>query len=363
MGCGVELPNDITEPLRQFIEKFFENLAEDMRVLISAGVNTSFKQASLLSGVEEIHPMFERTWTHIYIREDGTGSGDVHLLFDVRSAIALSGLLMMMGGSALSDMVKDKTYSEDLQEAFGEIGNVLMGVMNTMVEKRVEGGHLHLESTALLDRDQVPETLDGDTYVDISADIAVGDFGGEDLHILVSKAFAELLAGTELVPVDEAQALADMLGVAADDVAAEPSVIKVTLEQLTTAPPSYVNENETVSKAIAVMEKDGIRQIGVVRDGALIRVISWGDLRQLMGPFYGTHAMSARDKAVLSVQLGRVCKTQKLISIPMTGSPSQAVELMVENDLKALPVVDDIGALRGFIPAWELLKLLRGRLH
>lgn len=357
----MELSKELTASLRQFFEKFFENLAEDMRVLISAEVTSSYQQTSLLMGLEEILPLFGSDWAHIYIREDGTGSGDVHLLFDVRSAIAFSALLMMMGGTSLPDMIKEKAYSEDLQEAFGEIANVLMGVMNTMVEQRIQGGHLHLESTAYLGGGELPETLSGDMYVDIHANVAVADFDTEVLHVLVSKEFAEVLFGAELVPVDGAAAEAPEE--TASDASGTLDTIKVSLEQLMAEPASYVNESESVSKAIAVMEKDGVRQIGVVREGVLIRVISWGDLRQLMGPFYGTNAMTARDKAVLSVQLGRICKTQKLISIPMAGSPAQALDLMVGNELKALPVVDEVGSLRGFIPAWELLKLLRGRLH
>lgn len=357
----MQLPKEITESLRQFFEKFFENLAEDMRVLISSDVTSSYQQACLVMGLEEILPLFGSDWAHIYIREDGTNSGDVHLLFDVRSAIAFSALLMMMAGSNLPDMIKEKAYSEDLQEAFGEIANVLMGVMNTMVEQRIQGGHLHLESTAYLGGGELPESLGGDMYVDIRANVAVADYDAEVLHVLVSKEFAEVLSGTELVPLDEAAP--DAPEEAASDASFTPDTIKVTLEQLVAEPASYMNESESVSKAIAVMKKDGVRQIGVVRDGVLIRVISWGDLRQLMGPFYGTNAMSARDKAVLSVQLGRICKTQKLISIPTTGSPAQALDLMVGNELKALPVVDELGSLRGFISAWELLKLLRGRLH
>lgn len=160
----------------------------------------------------------------------------------------------------------------------------------------------------------------------------------------------------------EIEVPASIAGATAAGVSSAPAAaehVSVSLAQLMTVPASCANENERVSKAIAIMEKEGVGQIGVVRDGVLIRVLSRGDLRQLMGPFYGTAAMSARDKAVLGVQLGKICKSQKLISIPMNGSAAEAVELMIENKLKTLPVVDENGALRGFIQVHELLKLLR----
>ncbi|MCP4285821.1 MAG: CBS domain-containing protein, partial [Gammaproteobacteria bacterium] len=197
----------------------------------------------------------------------------------------------------------------------------------------------------------------------VIANIAVGEFGTEILHVLISKGLAEALAGVELES-EEAPPEAAM-----DDIdaliasAAGRDTINVSLSELMTDPASRANENALVSSAIAQMEKEGVRQIGVVRDGVLIRVISWGDLRQLMGPFYGTRAMSARDKAVLRIQLGKINRNQKLISVPITGSPSQALELIIEGDLKSLPVVDKSGALHGFIPVLELLKLLRTRLH
>ncbi len=358
----MELRKEIAVPLHQLFAKFFKNLAENMHVLISAEVKSSFKQASLLTGDAEIFPVFENEWALAFVQENGTNSGDMHLLFDVRSAIALSALMMMMEGSSLPDLIKRKEYSEDLQEAFGEIANVAMGVLNTLVEESLEGGHLQLENTVTLGSAEQPETLGGDLYIDVIANIAVGDFGTEILHVLVSKGLAEALAGAELESEEPPpEAAADDIDALIASVGQEK--IDVSLSQLMTDPASRANENSLVSSAIAQMEKEGVRQIGVVRDGVLIRVISWGDLRQLMGPFYGTRAMSARDNAVLRIQLGKININQKLTSIPITGSPSQALDLVIEGDLKSLPVVDESGALRGFIPVRELLKLLRTRLH
>jgi len=369
---SVELRPEIQRPLQRFFLQFFKQLALDTQVLVSKQVESSLQEVKLLQGVEEIDPVFESESVIASVREDGKDLGDLHLLFDVRSAIAFSGLMMMMAPGTLGEMVQLRRFDETLQEAFQEIGNIAAGTLNSLVESKIEGGHLLMEGTAFVHDMQRPEAVGADSYLDVVAEIAVGDFDRETFHILVSRGVAEALGGAPLlleeeIPDSAATTAAPIPSAsskeAEPDLAPSAPLVQGELASLMVDPASSADEADTVSQAIATMKAGDARQIGVLRKGVLIRVISRSDLRQLKGPFYGTNAMSPRDRAVLNLQLGKVAKNQQLVSIPVTGSTKEAVDLVIENDLRSLPVVDEKGALLGFIPARELLKLLRGLLH
>lgn len=136
----------------------------------------------------------------------------------------------------------------------------------------------------------------------------------------------------------------------------EPNGVAVVMVET----PFSLKEEEKVIKAINAMRRDGYRYIGVDdSQGRLVRVITQSDLRQLMGPFFGTKAMTTRDKAICTVPLNKINKDQKLIRIPTSGTINQAADLITEFELRALPVVSKAGVLRGFIPIHALLSYFR----
>lgn len=135
-----------------------------------------------------------------------------------------------------------------------------------------------------------------------------------------------------------------------------PGGVKVVTKEV----PFSLKEEEKVIRAINAMRQDGYRFIGIDdKDGKLVRIITQSDLRQIMGPFFGTKAMSARDKAICVVPLSKINKDQKTIRITTDGTINQAAELVQEFDLRALPVVSKQGILRGFITATALLEYFR----
>ncbi len=124
-------------------------------------------------------------------------------------------------------------------------------------------------------------------------------------------------------------------------------------------PPFSLREDEKVIKAINAMRHDNYKYFGIERQGKLIRVLSRSDLRQVMGPFFGTKAMNNRDKAACVLPIGKLNVNQRLISIPIGGTINQAANLISEFDLRALPVVSKAGVLRGFIPVHAVMNYFR----
>ncbi|MBF0165173.1 MAG: CBS domain-containing protein, partial [Magnetococcales bacterium] len=134
---------------------------------------------------------------------------------------------------------------------------------------------------------------------------------------------------------------------------------KGSVKSLITEFPFTLRDDERVIVAIMAMRQDGYRYIGIDKGGKLMRVVSYSDLRQIMGPFFGTKAMTQRDKALCSLPLGKINATQKTVTISLEGSIAEAADLIMEHRLHALPVVSHHGVLRGFVTLHGLLDYYR----
>ncbi|MBF0623823.1 MAG: CBS domain-containing protein [Magnetococcales bacterium] len=459
--------DQILKKARPFFLNFFNRLANDLNTLTAAPISCTLNDLSVMRGWDDLETVFETDRTVALVREDGKSSGDIHIVMDVATSIALAGLMMMVPEAVISEQVKNREYNDEVREGFQEIANQVVGAMNDLVEKKMEGGHLFLElPTTYHGYSESPPSLHRNwTYLSATVDIQVSNFPVAPSVWVLSKGFAEAFFNLEIQGLDEeekelaalraaagggtpaargddaagpdlaedsgnAKADAAVSGKSAEvDTAAavfadaddqpddaegprtaeeggplpeepaghamqfadgaaplwdgtvedgadtlaksprprlnyasdglphpdEPGSIKV----VTTEMPFTLKEEDRVIKAINAMRHDGFKYIGVDRQGKLVRIVSQSDLRQLMGPFFGTQAMNARDKAICTLPLGKINSGQNLIAIMSSGTINQAADLILENNLRMLPVVSKQGVLRGFIPIHAVLDYFR----
>ncbi|MBF0448873.1 MAG: CBS domain-containing protein [Magnetococcales bacterium] len=442
----MEIPDKIVKKTRPFFLNFFGRLGTDLNTLTASPVTATLTGVELLRGEDDIESLFEKDRCVAYVTEDGLNSGDCHIVIDVATSIALTGLMMMMGEGVITNQVKTREYNEEIQEGFNEVSNQIVGALNDLIEAKMkDGGHLFLETTDRFEYGNNPPTFkEHYSYLTAICDIQVGNFPTEECRILLSKGLADALLGIDIPGTDEeiaeiaanaariaaggadtegeesSEAVADdfkeALGVedsaagsdGADGAGAtgatdasgdvdgdssgaggggsndgselEPGGILDNVEDtgtfstndglpvpdeagsirvVMTEQPFALKDEDTIMTAINAMRHDGYRYIGVEKKGQLIRVVSQSDLRQVMGPFFGTKAMGPRDKAICTLAVGKLNEGQQLIRIPLTGTISQAADLMTEFNLRFLPVVSDKGVLRGFIPIHSVLNYYR----
>ncbi|MBF0448318.1 MAG: CBS domain-containing protein [Magnetococcales bacterium] len=438
----MEIPDKIVKKTRPFFLNFFGRLGTDLNTLTASPVTATLTGVELLRGEDDIESLFEKDRCVAYVTEDGLNTGDCHIVIDVATSIALTGLMMMMGEGVITNQVKTREYNEEIQEGFNEVSNQIVGALNDLIEAKMkDGGHLFLENTDRFEYGNNPPTFkEHYSYLTAICDIQVGNFPAEECRILLSKGLADALLGIDIPGTDEeiaeiaanaariagggtdaegaesSEAVADdfkeALGVedsaagsagstgasgggADDDASAgrgvrdgsshdgselEPGGILDNVEDtgtfstndglpvpdeagsirvVMTEQPFALKDDDTIMTAINAMRHDGYRYIGVEKKGKLIRVVSQSDLRQVMGPFFGTRAMGPRDKAICTLAVGKLNEGQQLIRIPLTGTISQAADLMTEFNLRFLPVVSDKGVLRGFIPIHSVLNYYR----
>ncbi|MBF0462547.1 MAG: CBS domain-containing protein [Magnetococcales bacterium] len=391
----MEIPDKTAKKVRPFFLNFFQKLSDNLNTLINAPVECTITDVALLRGEEDLSDLFESETSVTYTLEDGLHTGDMHLVMDAAAAIGLSGLMMMLPQAVVQKTVKTREYTDEIREGFHEVANQIVGSLNDRVEEKLAGGHLFVEAVEHVGIGAVSATLDPTvTYLDIGMDVKVSDFRSASAHWLFSRGLANALLKLDIPGSPEELAReAAQAGVVEEEVKPaevvpeakpvpddfqfdanvsdylarstrielpnpdEPGGVRVVM----TLPPFALNENEEVMRAVTAAFQEGRRYVGVDRQGTLIRVVSPSDLRRIMGAFYGSKAVTPREKALLNLPVGKLNETQKLVTITPKGTIEQAADLLKTNNLFALPVVNGSGVLRGFVPIHAVIEYFRKR--
>ncbi|MBF0371283.1 MAG: collagen-like protein, partial [Magnetococcales bacterium] len=199
----METPDIIVTKARPFFLNYFRKLATDLNTLTGSPVVCTLGDIALVRGEDELMPFFEADRTVAFALEDGAHTGDVHLVFDVATSVALAGLMMMVPEGVIKTQVKDREYNEEIQEGFQEVSNQVVGALNDLVEKKLPGGHAFLESTFYTDYGEIPKTMqDYTTYLAVGLEIQVSSFPAQNGYYLVSRSLADQLFSVE-IPVTQ----------------------------------------------------------------------------------------------------------------------------------------------------------------
>ncbi|MBF0097299.1 MAG: CBS domain-containing protein [Magnetococcales bacterium] len=384
----MEIPDQIAKKARQFFLSFFQKLSDDLNTLVDAPVECTLTEVNIIRGEDDLGFLFGAEYSSSHAVEDGLNSGNIHLLMDAPAAIALSGLMMMLPKAVVQKNVKSREYTEEIQEGFHEIANQIMGSLNTRIEEKLSGGHLFLDGVEHLSGGSLPATLNvNTTYLDIGMEIKVSEFRAAPVHWLLSRGTANTLLKVDMPGTAEelaADAPKETPAPAAPppapsraaddyefDISAAGLLARSTADSLPapnepgglrvvmTLPPFLLNESAPISDAVGAMFPDGQRILGVESQGILVRVISQGDVRKMMGAFHGSKAATPQEKALLSQAIGKLNERQRMVTVPARGTIDEAADLLKQHNLFALPVITDAGVLRGFVPAYSLLEYYR----
>lgn len=119
--------------------------------------------------------------------------------------------------------------------------------------------------------------------------------------------------------------------------------------------PITVRAGTNLGEARAVMERDDIRRVLVADgDGALVGVVSWGDVMEAWpSPFTMLEPTEVREQ-MARVMVDEIMSTD-VISVDPETSISEVANLMFEYQVGAVPVVDE-GRVVGILTHSDILR-------
>jgi len=121
-----------------------------------------------------------------------------------------------------------------------------------------------------------------------------------------------------------------------------------------TPDPFTLTEDDRVKTAVQHLLRAGIRHVPILRDGALVGIVTDRDLRRAL-PSVEAGASPAKYQAFME----RTTLKQVMRSDPVTCTPdtdiADAVRIFVERKLGAIPVVDD-GELVAILTQIDILR-------
>jgi len=104
--------------------------------------------------------------------------------------------------------------------------------------------------------------------------------------------------------------------------------------------PITINSGASVGEARATMERDDIRRLIVIdEDHALVGIISWGDVVEAWPSRFTMLAPSEARELMARVLVDEVM-TEAVLSVDPETSIAEAVNLMFEHHIGALPVLE-----------------------
>lgn len=132
------------------------------------------------------------------------------------------------------------------------------------------------------------------------------------------------------------------------------------LSEVMTLSPATVRVDETVRMALDVLHQMDVRHVPVVEGDRLVGMLSDRDIQGLALASTGgeVEAMSAAD--FLDRPAGDIMQSN-VLSISASDEVGEAIDLMVEHKISALPVTDAHDRLVGIVSYVDLLSELRER--
>ena len=124
-----------------------------------------------------------------------------------------------------------------------------------------------------------------------------------------------------------------------------------------TSPVITIDVDATLPEACELIRQYKIRRLPVVKDGALVGIVTRGDLRGAQPSEATTLSIWEMNYLLSKLKLSKIM-TPDAITIPVTATLSEAAQVMIDSKVSGLPVLDDAGALVGMITESDIFRMV-----
>ncbi len=186
-------------------------MADEVSALLGAEVQLSNQKNSIVS--KERFFVEEVSGNQVIAHMDVVGEleGKSYLVINLKDAIRVGGLLIMLPTQELDSVVNEEVFGEDTKDAYGEIANIIAGVYTSVFEeqypKRIRFVKTDLQQVVPMkvETDSADPFPNGHFYLSKS-DITIGDRALGKVNIVFPLGLLELeglMAVEEIVQVEE----------------------------------------------------------------------------------------------------------------------------------------------------------------
>jgi len=131
------------------------------------------------------------------------------------------------------------------------------------------------------------------------------------------------------------------------------------VHQIMTKNPIYIGRNTTLREALRIMNESDFRHLPVVSEKELVGVISDRDLRTYTTPMSEDFDKQERAAAQLERTVAEIINGEAISVGPETDI-GDAIDLMLDQKIGALPVIDDKdGTLVGIVSMVDIIREAR----
>lgn len=131
-----------------------------------------------------------------------------------------------------------------------------------------------------------------------------------------------------------------------------------TVEEIMTSEVSTLEHDANLLDASLLMRRTGFRHFPVVKNGAVVGIVSDRDIIRATPSLFGSISQEEYNRVFESTPIEKVMTADPLTVQP--GTPlTEAVDIMAARKIGALPVVNGEKKLVGVVTRTDLLRLLR----
>ncbi|HKJ65141.1 MAG TPA: hypothetical protein VJ969_07040 [Desulfopila sp.] len=178
---------------QQKLDKVLEAVRQKSQEEVGSLMGVEFKMSHLFNKLVDKEEFFdEQASKKVVARIDVTGEIEGHggLVIGVRDAIRLGGTLIMLPLSELDEAVKSENYTEEIEDSYGEIANIIAGSYTKVFEEMFPKNCRFVRKEQALVVPQKVEKESPDPFADqwyywVKASMKIDDQQMDDLDMLI----------------------------------------------------------------------------------------------------------------------------------------------------------------------------------
>jgi hypothetical protein len=193
------------EKIRTFNDKVKNGLEHALNFMLGTGDDAKVQISHFepfLMPIESYIGAYKKQSVLIRIYSDQDYPGELYWFFELRTAVILGNLLRMVPISSLEEKLAKGEFDATDQDAFGEVGNQLAGILDrafrTLTKKNI---HLRMDFNKVIYPSEsigVKNFLSQEEYVVLLATVTIPKHGGQKLTLLLPRSMYEVMLNLEV---------------------------------------------------------------------------------------------------------------------------------------------------------------------